>query len=100
MFGFGEILKQAKQLQEFVEKEIDQIEVEVEVAAGRIKIRMNGKKIPTAITIDPALLKPEERDQLELLLLSGFQEAARRVEAEVKQRVSSVLPPGLSLPGF
>lgn len=100
MFGFGELMKQAKQLQEYVERAIDEIEVEVEVGAGQVKVRMNGKKVPTAISIDPALLKPESRDQLELLILSALQEAVRRVETEVKQRVSSILPPGLSLPGF
>lgn len=100
MLGFGELLKQAKQLQEFIQNELDSIEVESEAGAGQVKVRMNGKKIPILISIMPELLNEDRGPQLEALLLSALQDAVRKVEQEVQRRVGDMLPPGLQLPGF
>lgn len=103
--GIGNLMKQAQLMQENmkrVQEQLGQIEVEGEAGSGMVKVLMTCKHDVRRVSIDPRLLS-DERDMLEDLVAAAFNDAARRVEATVQEKMAGVtagmpLPPGMKLP--
>lgn len=101
----GQLMKQAQRMQAQMQKaqeEVAALEVEGEAGGGLVRIRMTCKHEVRALTIDPALLG-EDRDMLEDVLVAAFNDALRKAERTVQEKLSGVtaglgLPPGLKLP--
>ena len=78
------------------------MEVEGQAGSGAVKVVMSCKHEVRRVTID-ASLTGEDREMLEDLMAAAFNDAARRVDATVAERMSGVtaglgLPPGFKLP--
>lgn len=103
--GLGNIMKQAQQMQEDMQKaqeEIANMEVTGESGAGMVKITMTGKHDVKNVIVDPALLG-EDKDMLEDLIAAAVNDANRRVENMTQEKMSGVtagmnLPAGMKLP--
>ena len=59
-------------------------EVEGQSGAGLVKVKLNGKFEARGVKIDPSLLKPEDAEMLEDLILAAFQDAKGKAEAAVQ----------------
>jgi nucleoid-associated protein EbfC len=105
MADFMGLMKQAAQLQSKVQAlqaELEQIEVEGIAGGGLLTLRLNGKGDLKAVTIDPSLLKPEEKEILEDLLVAAHADARRKAEAMMQDKMKELtgglpLPPGVKL---
>ena len=91
---------QAK-LQE-MQKELETIEVEGQAGGGLVKLRLTAKGDMKGISIDASLLKPEDGEMLEDLVVAAHAEARRKAEALLAEKMKSAtgglpLPPGLKL---
>ena len=103
--GFGDLMKQAQEMQEKVQKiqnEIASAEVTGESGAGLIKITMTGRHDVKKVEIDDSLLS-EEKEILEDLVAAAVNDAVRKVENNQKDRMSELtsgipLPPGFKFP--
>jgi DNA-binding YbaB/EbfC family protein len=103
--GFGDMMKQAQQLQEKVQQlqeEIARTEVVGEAGAGMIKVVMDGRYDVKQVTIDPELMQ-EEKEMLEDLLAAAVNNAVRKIEKNQKDKMASLtagipIPPGFKLP--
>ena len=103
--NIGELMKQAQMMQENMRRMQDQLasmEVEGQSGSGKVKVLMNCKHEVRRVTIDPSLAA-DDREMLEDLVAAAFNDAARRVDAMVAEKMSGVtagmgLPPGLKLP--
>lgn len=99
------LMRQAQQMQERLAKELEETSVEASVGGGMVTVTMNGHKTLTGVTIDPEVLDPEDPSMLEDLILAAVNEAARRVDETVQQKVGGLtgalggMMPG-GLPGF
>lgn len=101
----GQLMKQAQRMQAEMQKaqsELAELEVTGEAGGGLVKIRMTCKHEVRQLTIDPALLG-DDREMLEDVLVAGFNDALRKVERTVQERMGGMtaglgLPPGLKLP--
>ena len=93
------MMKQAQQLQEKMQRELAELEISSSVGGGMVEVKMNGSKQLLAIKIDPEVLDPEDPDMLQDLILSAFNEAARKVDEQLQERIGS-LAPGLGIPGL
>jgi DNA-binding YbaB/EbfC family protein len=76
--------------------------VEGQSGAGLVKVKLNGKLEARSVKIDPSLLKPDEAEMLEDLILAAFQDAKGKAEAAVQAKMAEItgglaLPPGLKL---
>jgi len=99
------LMKQAQQMQDNMRKlqdELGSIQVEGESGAGMVKITMTCKHEVKRVTIDPSLLK-DDKEMLEDLVAAAMNDAARKAEAAVQEKMSALtgglgLPPGLKLP--
>ena len=98
--GMGNMMKQAQQMQERMQKaqeEIARLEVVGESGAGLVKVTMTGSHSVRQVQIDDSLLS-DDKDILEDLIAAACNDAARRVEEASKKRMAEVTG-GMSLPG-
>lgn len=104
MLGMGDMMKQAKAMQEKmarVQEQVAALEVTGESGAGLVRIEMTGRHDVRGVTIDPALMS-EDREVLEDLIAAAVNDAVRRVEGAQKALMAEVtaglpLPPGMKL---
>ena len=106
MKNLGEMMKQVQAMQSRmaeVQAKLEQATVTGQSGGGLVKLTLNGKGAMTALMIDPSLLKPEEREIVEDLIVAAHNDAKARVEAMMADEMKSVtgglaLPPGMKLP--
>ncbi len=103
--GIGQLMKQAQQMQAEMQKaqeEIAKMTVTGESGAGMVRITMTCKHDVRSIEIDDTLVG-DDKEMLEDLLVAAFNDAVRRVEKTVQEKLSGMtaglnLPPGMKLP--
>ncbi|RKF20253.1 YbaB/EbfC family nucleoid-associated protein [Alginatibacterium sediminis] len=103
--GMGNMMKQAQQMQERMQKaqeEIATMEVIGESGAGLVKVTMLGNHNVRAINIDESLME-DDKDMIEDLVAAAINDAVRRVEEQSQARMADVtggmqLPPGMKMP--
>lgn len=103
--GLGDLMKQAQQMQERVQKlqeEVGKAEVTGESGAGLVKVTMTGRHDVRKVNIDSSLMG-EDKDVLEDLIAAAMNDAVRRAEKNQQEKMSELtagipLPPGFKLP--
>lgn len=102
--GIANLMKQAQKMQENLQKaqeELAQLEVEGQSGAGAVKIVMTCKHDVKRVIIDSSVM--DDKEMLEDLIAAAMNDANRRVETTVQERMGSLtagmpLPPGMKLP--
>src|SRR5580692_4384361 len=105
MADFMGLMKQAAQLQskmETMQAELDKLEVEGAAGGGLVAVTLTAKGDLRGVRIDDSLLKAEEKEILEDLLVAAHADARRKAEALVQEKMKSLtgglpIPPGLKL---
>lgn len=95
------LMQQAQAMQERMQRELAATAVEASVGGGMVAVRMNGLKHLLAVRIDPEVMDPTDPAMLQDLVLSAVNEAARRVDETMQEKMgglASALSGGL--PGF
>ncbi len=100
-----QMLAQVRQVQERLEKQIDEVRVEASAGAGMVLVRMNGQKQITQIQIEPAVFASKDAEMLQDLVAAAVNDAIRRVDEELTTRMKDAaggLPNlnGLKIPGL
>ncbi|HYL03379.1 MAG TPA: YbaB/EbfC family nucleoid-associated protein [Steroidobacteraceae bacterium] len=103
--NFNELMKQAQAMQANMQKaqaEIAGIEVVGEAGGGMVKITMSGRYEVKRVQIE-GNAAAEDREMLEDLIAAAANDAVRKVEARVQEKMSTLtaglaLPPGMKLP--
>ncbi len=106
MKNLGEMMKQVQAMQSRMaemQAKLEQATVTGQSGGGMVKVTLNGKGSMTGIVVDPSLLKPEDKEILEDLIVAAHSDAKSRVETMMAEEMKSVtgglpLPPGLKLP--
>ena len=105
MADFLGLMKQAAELKskmEAMQAELDQIEVEGTAGGGLVTVKLSGKGEMKGVKIDESLIKPQEKEIVEDLIVAAHADARRKAEVLVQEKMKSVagglpLPPGLKL---
>ena len=100
MADFLGMMKQAAQLQskmQAMQEELGSVEVEGISGAGLVAVRMTAKMEVKSVKIDPSLMKAEEREVLEDLLVTAHNDARRKAELAMQEKMQA-LTGGLGLP--
>lgn len=103
--GIGQLMKQAQQMQENMQKaqeELAQTVVTGESGGGMVRVQMTCRHEVRAVEIDDSLLG-DDRDMLEDLIAAACNDAASRVERTTQEKMSGLtsgmqLPPGMKMP--
>lgn len=95
--NINEMMKQAKQMQEDMKREMQQVRVEASVGGGIVTVSMNGAKEVLEVKLDPETVKSGDAEMLQDLILAAVNEAGRKVDEAMKGKLSSKLG-GMGLP--
>ena len=105
MADFLGLMKQATELKskmEAMQAELDYIEVEGTAGGGMVTVTMTAKGEVKSVHIDPSLLKPEEKEVTEDLIVTAHADARRKAETTLQEKMKAIagglpLPPGMKL---
>jgi hypothetical protein len=106
MKNLGDMMKQVQAMQSRMadlQARLEAATVTGQSGGGLVKVTLNGKGTMTGVVIDASLLKPEEKDILEDLIVAAHSDARGKAEAMIAERMQELtgglpLPPGLKLP--
>ena len=103
--NINQLMKQATAMQEKMQKmqeEISHEEFEGKSGGGLVTITMSGNGEMHKINIDPSLIKEDEKEMLEDLLVAAYNDAKKKADAASSERMGDAfggkLPPGMKLP--
>ena len=105
MADFLGMMKQAAQLQSKMQEmqaELDRIEVDGTAGGGMVTVTLTAKGELKGVKLDDSLIKPDEKEILEDLLVAAHADARRKAEAAMQEQMQALsrglpLPPGLGL---
>jgi DNA-binding YbaB/EbfC family protein len=100
------MMKKAQEMQarmQEVQSELEQTLVEGQAGAGMVSVSLTAKGQMKAVTIDPSLLKADESEILEDLLVAAHEDARKKAERIMEEKMQALtaglpLPPGMKLP--
>jgi len=94
-----EVMQQAKQVQEQLQKRMSDLRVEASAGGGMVTVVINGAKQVQSITIDPEVVSKDEIEMLQDLIAAAVNDANRKVDEQLGQSMSGLLG-GLKIPGL
>jgi len=105
MPNFSNMMKQAQELQgkmQQMQGELDTLECNGTSGAGLITVTLNGKGDMTGLKIDPSMIKPDEAEILEDLIIAAHTDAKSKMEAMLQDKMKDItgglpIPPGMKL---
>jgi DNA-binding YbaB/EbfC family protein len=105
MADFLGMMKQAAQLQAKMQElqgELDTVTVDGTSGGGLVTVTLSAKGDLRSVHIDDSLVKPEDKEILEDLIVAAHGEARRKAEAVLQDKMKGLtgglpLPPGLKL---
>jgi len=100
-----QLLSQFRQIQENLQKQVDNVSVEASAGGGMVVIKMNGQKQVTDVRIEQEVFVAKDAELLQDLIRAAVNEACRRVDEELATQMkglASGLPgiAGLKIPGL
>jgi len=105
MPDFLGLMKQATEFKSKMEEmqvELERLEVEGAAGGGLVVIRLSGKGDLRGVRIDDSLLKPDQNEIVEDLIIAAHADARRKLEVMLQEKMQALtgglpLPPGLKL---
>lgn len=99
------MMKQVREMQtrmQQMQEELAALEISGQSGGGLVTVTLTGKGDMKRVRIDPSLLKPEEAEIVEDLIIAAAQDAKTKVEAALQEKMQSVtgglpIPPGMKL---
>jgi nucleoid-associated protein EbfC len=99
------MMKQVKEMQERMQRlqdELGAMEIDGGAGGGLVSVTLTGKGDLKRVKIDPSLLKPEDAEIVEDLIVAASADAKAKVEAAMQEKMAQVtgglpLPPGMKL---
>ncbi len=92
-----QLMKQAQQMQDKMQRELAELVVEATVGGGMVTVSMSGKKHLVSVKIDPEVIDPEDPGMLEDLVLAAVNEASRQVDEALQGKMGALAS---GLPGM
>jgi DNA-binding YbaB/EbfC family protein len=105
MADFLGMMKQAAQLQtkmQEMQAELDSITVEGAAGGGLVSVTLSAKGDLKGVRIDPSLIKPDETEIVEDLIVAAHADARRKAEMVLQDKMKGLtgglpIPPGMKL---
>jgi DNA-binding YbaB/EbfC family protein len=94
-----EVMQQARQVQEQLQKRMTDLRVEASAGGGMVNVVVNGAKQVQSITIDPTVVSKDDVEMLQDLIAAAINDACRKVDEQLGQSMSGLLG-GLKIPGL
>ena len=96
---FGDLMKQAQEMQDRLQRELAETEVEATAGGGMVTVVMTGVKQLRSVTIDPEVVSKDDVEMLQDLIVAAINDAQRKVDDEVSGKMGGMMG-GLKIPGL
>ena len=94
-----QLMKQAQQMQDQMQRQMSSISVEGSAGGGMVKATMSGNKELLSVTIDKQVVDPDDVEMLQDLVKAAVNEAARKVDEEMQSSMGAMTG-AMKIPGF
>src|SRR5438105_15900035 len=94
-----QMMKQAQQMQEQLQKQMEAMVVEATAGGGMVYVKMNGQKQLLSIQIEPEVFSGGDKDMLQDLIVAAINEGTRKVDEALQGQLGSMTG-GLKIPGL
>ena len=106
MNNFNDMMKKAQEMQkkmQEIQESLANLEVGGTAGGGMVKIIMNCKNEVKKIELDPSIIKEEEKQMMEDLIVAALNDAKTKAEEKSKEEMAKLtgdlgLPPGMKMP--
>jgi len=95
-----QMMKQAQQMQERLQQQMAELRAEGDAGGGMVKVVINGAKQVQSLKIDPEVVSKDDIEMLQDLIVAAINDAHRKADEEMSQKMGGMLPPGMKLPGL
>jgi DNA-binding YbaB/EbfC family protein len=95
-----DMMRQAQQMQERLQREMTGLRVEGNAGGGMVTVLVNGAKQVQSVTIDPEVVSKEDVGMLQDLIVAAINDAHRKADEAMAEKMGGMLPPGMKLPGM
>ena len=100
------LMKQAQAMQtkmQDLQSELERLEVEGQSGGGLVRVTLTAQGALRSLDIDASLMKPEEKEIVEDLIVAAHADARKKADALREEKMRAVtaglpLPPGMKLP--
>jgi hypothetical protein len=93
------MMKQAQQMQERLQKQMAEMRVEATAGGGMVTVVVNGAKQLQSIKIDPEVVKEGDVEMLQDLILAAVNDAQRKADEDMAKQMGGMMG-GLKIPGL
>jgi DNA-binding YbaB/EbfC family protein len=100
--GLGDIMKQAKKMQQELERiqgELASMTVEASAGGGMVTVVVNGRHELISIAIEKEVVDPGDVEMLQDLVLAAVNEGFSKAQEMIKEEMAKVTG-GISIPGL
>jgi DNA-binding YbaB/EbfC family protein len=94
-----EMMRQAKEMQERLQKQMAEVSVEATAGGGMVTVVMNGAKQIQSLTIDPEAVSKEDVEMLQDLILAAINDAYRKADEAMSKQMQGMMG-GMRIPGL
>ena len=94
-----QMMKQAQQMQERLQKQMADMKVEATAGGGMVTVVVNGHKHLERLTIDPEVVSKDDVEMLQDLIVAAINDAHRKVDEALANQMQGMMG-GLRLPGL
>ena len=94
-----QMMKQAQQMQDRMQKEMAGLKVEGNAGGGMVTVVVNGAKQVQSLKIDPEVVSKDDVEMLQDLIVAAINDAQRKADEEMSQKMGGMMG-GLKIPGL
>src|SRR5277367_6983594 len=98
-FNLQDLMSQAKQQYETLQKKMEQTTVEASAGGGSVTVKMDGRKQVLGIKIDPEAVKAGDVEMLQDLITAAINNAGQKIDEAMKSTMGGMLG-GMGIPGL
>lgn len=102
MHNIGNIMKQAKKMQEKIgqlQQELETRTVEAQAGGGMVRVVVNGKFEVVSLKIEKEVVNPEDTEMLQDLIAAAVNEGVRKAQEMASAEMGKITG-GLNIPGL
>ena len=93
------MMKQAQQMQDRLQKQMQELRVEATAGGGMVTVVINGAKQIQSLKIDPEAVSKEDVEMLQDLIVAAINDAQRKADDEIQKQMGGMMG-GLKIPGM
>ncbi len=94
-----QMMKQAQQMQERLQKQMEEMRIEATAGGGMVTVVINGAKAVQSLKIDPEAVSKEDVEMLQDLILAALNDAHRKADEATSKQMQGMMG-GMKIPGL